>query len=202
MKKMLSILLAFTMVLSLSVPAFAATTPAETAPTQERITAEKLFDNIEPSDVVTTYDGDRITTVTTYILDNGEIVTDTFERGANIARSLEGSDTATRTVNAQYGTIKLTASFKWWTSSGTPGNVGSWQSVECTYANATFTPAQYCSANQKSCTHSDGAIAWGTAWAQASAFFYPTEYGTLIGNTYSVKITCDDEGKISDSVYP
>lgn len=127
------------------------------------------------------------------------MVTDTFERGANVARSYEGSDTAKRTVDDKYGSIELTASFRWWTSSGSPGGIGSWQSVKCTSASAVCTPAKYCSYSEKEVTHSDGEISWGKAWAKASAYFYPQDPGILIGNTYNIKITCTDTGDISDS---
>lgn len=190
------------MILAMATPTFATSVPEAPFSTQERIRTEKLFEDIEPVDVVTTYTDGRITTVTTYILDNGDVFIDTFERGANIARTYEGSDTVTRSVKGPGGTITLKAGFRWWTSSGNPGDLGSWQSVECTSKSATYSVNSGYGIRDKVIEASEGAISWGTAWARAGAYIYPSQHGGQFGVDYSVKIICDDMGKISDATWP
>lgn len=201
MRKKLSLILAvITCMVTLSVPANASSTiPIENT---SRIISDELFEDLEPTNVETTYNDGRVITVTTYTLDDGEIITDTFERSAMTAYSLEGQDTATRKVDGNYGTVKLTASFKWWTSSGKPGTIGSWQSVECTSASATYTPVNdKFTVKNKKVTTSDGALAFGKAWAKASALFYMKNPNDVVAieDTYSIKITCDDNGNITNS---
>ena len=182
---------------SVCVPAYAAGTDVQSP--DGRIKAEPLFEDIAPTNVETSYKDGRIITVTTYVLENGEVVTDTFERGINIGRSYEGSDTATRSVDFPYVTYTLTASFKWWTSSGTPGGVGSWQSVECTsaYGSYKITNDNYALSNW-AVSRSDGALAYGKAWAKASGDIHLAET-TAAKHRNVLTIYCDDEGGISDT---
>ena len=191
MKKILGSLLIVAMCFSLFIPAFAS--EAST------YSSEDILYGLTPQSTETTYNNGRKTTVSIYILDDGTKVVDTFERGVNFARSLEGSDTATRSLEiSPYGTIKLTASFRWWTSSGTPGALGSIQSVECTSATGSYELEKNCLCDRWSVTHTEGAIGIGKASATATGFLGSSTVPG-IGRWGKITITCTDDGAITDS---
>lgn len=196
-KHFVSISLIFALFIALCLPAYAA--EADTVEPAERISAEELFADIDPVKVETTCENGRKITVTTYILDNGEIVTDTFERGLNFARSYEGSDTASRTVDFTAATFTLTASFKWWTSSGTPGAIGSWQSVECTSAYGSYSiKKEDYTVSDWIVSHTDGPVSFGKAHASVYGKIHPKTTTSAVGNECYLYIYCDDVGTISD----
>lgn len=136
----------------------------------------------------------RISTETTYLLEDGTTVVDIFTRGDNaVTRSANGSDTATRTrVDKNWGSISLTASFSWRTE-------GAFSYIKCTGASAskaglhsnTFVKTWYL-------TKTTNEVSVGSANATLKYAFYD-KTAPVFGTDGTLKITCSDSGTISDN---
>ncbi len=141
-------------------------------------------------EVLNTDDG-KITVITTYILPDGGIVTDTFTKSAVAALSNSGSDTVTRTrTYKDFFEVTLTASFEWGKSDG-------FQWVECTSADGEVIQLRSdINIVEESVSHDEGRIKLGAAYAKIryNVHKYPhqNKEGTLT-------IKCTDSGTISDS---
>ena len=135
--------------------------------------------------------GDRITTVTTYVLADGTEVVETFTRGNNLAtRSDFGSDTASRTRTIKdWGSVTVTASFKWEKSKYV-------SYVECTSVSAKHNLNEDAKIKKWDVDKTDGKINIGSAKGYVDYHFYNSLGQYVKGN---VKITCTDTGKISDN---
>lgn len=147
-----------------------------------------------------TYEEDgRLITVTKYRTLNGDIIIDTFERSAIMALSKNGTDTATRKRNlGDYGTISVTASFKWYTDPD-KGPAGT-SYVKCTKMSAKRTGGKsYVKTSKWKKSYSSKYKAFGKAYAKLEYYLYngklPAQY-----QSGTVKITCSDTGSISDNL--
>ena len=111
--------------------------------------------------------GDRITTVTTYVLADGTEVVETFTRGNNLAtRSDFGSDTASRTRTIKdWGSVTVTASFKWEKSKYV-------SYVECTSVSAKHNLNEDAKIKKWDVDKTDGKINIGSAKGYVDYHFY------------------------------
>lgn len=197
MKKFTSALLAAILALSVSAPTFAA--PASQSLDNSGVgysiefENDSMMDGAVKLDEVTTKQNGRVTTVTTYLLQDGTKMVDTFTRGdVSLARSANGSDTTTRTSKREgMYTVSLTASFTWRTE-------GNYRYVKCTNASGTYNildsavKKSYCNASRPT-----GEVKNGNVSATIAYEFYKYPNQTI---TNSFKITCTDTGKISDNL--
>lgn len=135
--------------------------------------------------------GDRIKTITTYILDDETEVVETFTRGNNLAtRSDYGSDTASRTRTIKdWGSVTVTASFEWEKSKYV-------SYVECTSVSASKSLDSRAKVKEWNVDKTNGKVNIGTAKGYVDYHFYNSLGQYVKGN---VKITCTDTGKISDN---
>lgn len=135
----------------------------------------------------------KYTTVKTYIQTDGTTIVDTFTINAANPYSPSGSDTATRTRDISgYASITLTGSFDWYTE-------GMFAYVRCSSVSASKTlhPSAGCSEWETSRT--ENYVSIGTANASVQYYFYDVNV-PFAGKGGTFKITCDDTGKISDSL--
>lgn len=154
---------------------------------------DSLLDEATKIDEKVTRENGRITTTTTYLLDDGTKIVDTFTRGdINILRSKEGSDTATRTRDlGSWGTVTLTASFKWRTE-------GMFSYVECTSASASKNLKSGAATKTWDLTKTSGEVSIGSVNAKIKYAFYNTK-NPMEAIDGTLKIKCTDSGSISDS---
>lgn len=154
---------------------------------------DNLLDNATKiSEENVTY-GDRIKTITTYILDDGTEVVETFTRGNSLAtRSDYGSDTASRTRTIkEWGSVTITASFKWEKSKY-------FSYVECTSVSASKSLDSKARVKEWNVDKTDGKVSVGNAKGYVDYHFYNSSIPTQFVKG-TIKITCSDEGTISDN---
>ena len=127
-----------------------------------------------------------------YEQEDGTIIIDTLNVGANLLRSSNGSDTATRTRTISgWGSITITATFDWYTE-------GAFSYVRCSSMSASRSLVSGVVVSTWTTSRTSNYVAIGTANAQVEYYFYnsavPFQYqqGTF-------KITCTDDGSISDN---
>jgi len=146
----------------------------------------------------TTIDGDRMITVKKYETNDGMIVVDTFERSAIAPLSKNGSDTATRKRElGRYGTITLTASFRWYTDED-KGLIGV-SYVKCTGMSASWTEPSGYTCDIWETDYDDEYLSFGKAEAKVTYKIYET-IAPMYEQYEYLKIICDDTGAISDKV--
>lgn len=140
---------------------------------------------------------DPYTEVTTiiYQLENGRLVTDTLS--VFHSKSADGSDTATRTLE-QSGrfSITITATFKWYDGKNSLGIPTSY--VKCSSMSASYTTYQDFVNSKFEKSHTSDYIGIGTAYAKVDYYFYSSS-APFLYNEGTFKITCSDEGTISDN---
>lgn len=197
MKKFTSALLAAILALSVSAPTFAA--PASQSLDNSGVgysiefENDSMMDGAVKLDEVTTKQNGRVTTVTTYLLQDGTKMVDTFTRGdVSLLRSANGSDTATRTTTkANKYSVTLTASFTW----RLEGRLGY---VKCTSASGSYKLLADNVDNVRwNVSRTEKEVSVGKANATASYEFhnFPPHQNTA----GSLKITCTDTGTIDDN---
>lgn len=205
MKKYLTLFLAGALMLSSNITAFAAESNSSTE--KMNISSNELY-SIEFEDSVlenaikmsseTYEENGKLITITKYRTSNGDIITDTFERSAIMALSKNGADSATRTRDlGDYGTISVTASFKWYTDPDV-GPIGT-SYVKCTGMSATRTGGKdFVKVSKWEKDYSSEYNAFGTAYAKLNYYLYNGK-NVFQYQSGTIKITCDDTGAISDN---
>lgn len=200
MKKLCALLVAVLMVMGIHTVAFAAD-PADTAAPYSIEFEDSMLDGATKISEETREENGRIITVTKYRTETGDMITDTFERGAISLLSKDGIDTATRTRDMEdYGKITVTATFQWYTDmdAGIPGIGVSY--VRCNSMSASHKDAvSFVVTSTWDEFYTSEYKAFGVAEAGVSYYMYnqnvPMQYqkGTVI-------IECDDTGAISDNM--
>lgn len=134
----------------------------------------------------------RLITVDVYEQQDGTIITDTFERSAIAMYSKEGSDTATRTRDlGNWGSISITASFKWYTEGG-------FSYVKCTSMSTRQNLSSYAKVTTWEESYTSNYVSIGSAKASVKYYMYNEQIQVQYQEgTFS--ITCTDEGNISDN---
>lgn len=154
---------------------------------------DSMLENATKIDEKTIRENGRISTITTYILEDGTRMVDTFTRGDNLlSRSKSGSDTATRTRSLdEWGSISLTASFSWRTE-------GMFSYVKCTSASASKNLSSQAAVSTWDLTKTSDEVSIGTAKASIKYYIYNTIiHGQHRDGTLTIK--CSDSGTISDN---
>lgn len=134
----------------------------------------------------------RLITTEVYQMPDGTIITDTLNRSAFAMYSSEGSDTVTRTKKISgWGSFTLTGNFDWYTE-------GMFSYVRCSSASGSHDLDKNAVLSGFNVTKSEGYIKLGTAYAKLAYKAYNKQIPAQ-GINGSFKITCSDDGKISDN---
>ena len=135
----------------------------------------------------------RMITVDVYELQDGTIITDTFERSAVAQFSKEGSDTVTRTRTISgWITINLTASFDWYTE-------GAFSYVRCSsMSTSRSNPDSKIVISKWDESYTSNYVSIGSAKASLEYYMYNSKNPTQNqSGTFTIK--CTDTGSISDN---
>ncbi len=192
-RKSISILcIALAVNMLLSVVAFAADINPEPYVEYTITASDPTLDGAEHLSSDSYIENGRLITIDVYRMPDGMIVTDTLNRSAFAMYSSEGSDTVTRTKDLQsWGSITLTASFDWYTEDY-------FSYVRCSSASASHDIDEKADIRGFNVTKSDGYIKLGTAYAQV-AYKMIDKATSLMSTSGKFKITCKDNGTISDN---
>lgn len=159
--------------MSFSTIAFATENPTMYADNVTDESEDPLLDGATILLDETTIDGDRMITVKKYETRDGMIVVDTFERSAIAPLSKNGSDTATRKRElGRYGTVTLTASFRWYTDED-EGLIGV-SYVKCTGMSASWTEPSGYTCDIWETDYDDEYLSFGKAEAKVTYKIYET----------------------------
>jgi len=184
--------------MSFSTIAFATENPTMYADNVTDESEDPLLDGATILLDETTIDGDRMITVKKYETRDGMIVVDTFERSAIAPLSKNRSDTATRKRElGRYGTVTLTASFRWYTDED-EGLIGV-SYVKCTGMSASWTEPSGYTCDIWETDYDDEYLSFGKAEAKVTYKIYETR-APMYEQYECLKIICDDTGAISDKV--
>ena len=196
--KKIRIFLTAVMVLCITKECFVTAYAADISTEESHVCYSIEFDNDEAltdAVIISTNSyikNDRAITETVYRQPDGTIITDTLNVSAIAPFSSEGTDTATRTRTiADWGTITITASFKWYTE-------GIFSYVKCTSMSASHKLDSKVVVSKWNESYTSEYVSIGKAKAQVEYYFYnsaaPFQYqeGTF-------EITCSDSGTISDN---
>lgn len=190
-----------TILLSIASP-FAIAADVQNEPTNSLYSIEFEDSTLDGATILseeTTIENGRLITVTRYMTKEGLLVVDTFERNAIALLSSEGTDSATRTRDlGRYGKVTVTGNFEWYTdkSAGIPGIGIAY--VRCTSMSASHTVPTGYTRDVWEKTYQSEYQAFGTAYAQVSYKIYETK-APMYEMSGTVKITCSDNGTISDN---
>ena len=111
-------------------------------------------------------ENDRRISEKIYEQEDGTIIIDTLNVGADLMRSSNGSDTATRTRTISgWGSITITATFDWYTE-------GVFSYVRCSSMSASRSLASGVAVSTWTTSSTSNYVAIGTAKAQVEYYFY------------------------------